>query len=58
MQVTDAVAILLTVGAGVAFIVGERALARVDDMQAIYWLTMGVGSLYAAVKLAKPGTRA
>ena len=58
MQVTDAVAILLTVGAGVAFIVGERALARVDDMQAIYWLTVGMGSLYASVRLVKPGTKA
>jgi hypothetical protein len=58
MQVMDAVAILLTVAAGLAFLVGERALVRVDDMQAIYWLIVGMASLYAAVKLGKPGAKA
>jgi hypothetical protein len=58
MQAIDALAVLLAVGAGVAFIVGGRALARLDDMQAIYWLVVGMGSLYAAVKLAKPGAKA
>jgi hypothetical protein len=58
MQAMDALAIVLAVGAGVAFIAGERALARLDDMQAIYWLVVGMGSLYAAVRIAKPGAKA
>jgi hypothetical protein len=57
MQVPDAVAILLTVGAGAAFIAGERALARADDMQAVYWLAVGMASLYASVKVGKPGAK-
>jgi hypothetical protein len=58
MQAIDAVAILLALGAGVSFIAGSRALAGLDDMQAIYWLAVGMGALYAAVKIARPGAKA
>jgi hypothetical protein len=51
-------AIALVVAAGAAFLVGESALARSDDLHAIYWLVVGVVSLRAAVGLAQPGAKA
>jgi hypothetical protein len=58
MQWSDALAIALAVGAGAAFLLGERALAAADDMHAIYWLAVGVVSLQASVQVAKPGAKA
>lgn len=58
MHWSDALAIALAVGAGAAFILGERALAAADDMRAIYWLAVGVVSLQASVQVARPGAKA
>jgi hypothetical protein len=58
MHFADAFALVLAVASGTAFLVGERALARADDGRAIYWLIVGVVSLYAAVEVAKPGAGA
>jgi len=58
MEVTDVLAILMAVAAGVSFIVGDRALARAEDIHALYWLVVGMASLYAAVQMAKPGAKA
>jgi hypothetical protein len=58
MQAMDVVAILLVVTAGGAFMAGEMALTRSDDMQAIYWLAVGTSSLYASAKIAKSGAKA
>jgi hypothetical protein len=58
MQAIDVVAILLVVTAGGAFMAGETALTRSDDIQAIYWLAVGTSSLYASVKIAKSGAKA
>jgi hypothetical protein len=58
MQLSDTLAIVLTVAAAAAIVVGERALAREEDMFALYWLTVGVVSLHAAVQIARPGARA
>ena len=58
MQLTDTLAIVLAVAAGAAFLVGERALAQEEDIRALYWLTVGVVSLYAAVQIARPGAKA
>jgi hypothetical protein len=58
MHWSDALAIALAVGAGAAFLCGERALAAADDMRAIYWLAVGVVALQASVQIAKPGARA
>ena len=58
MHWSDAIAIVLTAGAGAAFILGEGALAAADDMRAIYWLMVGVVSLYASVQVARPGAKA
>jgi hypothetical protein len=55
MQLSDMLAIVLAVASGAAFLVGEAALARAEDVHAIYWLTVGAISLHAAVQLARPG---
>ncbi len=57
MQWADAFAIVLAVSAGAAFLFGEQALARVEDLRALYWLAIGVLSLRAAVQIARPGAK-
>jgi hypothetical protein len=57
MTFVDALAIVLIVASGGAFIAGEVALSRAEDLRAIYWLTIGVVSLRAAVQITRPGTR-
>ncbi len=56
MQAFDVVAVLLLLLAVVAFAVGNAALARAEDIHALFWLVVGVVSMRAAVQLAKPGT--
>jgi hypothetical protein len=55
MQLSDVLAIVFVVAAAAAFLVGEGALVRAEDIRAIYWLAVGVVSLQAAVQIAKPG---
>lgn len=55
MQAFDVVAALLVVLSVVAFAVGNDALARAEDIHALYWLVVGVVSMRAAVQLARPG---
>ena len=56
MKALDVVAVLLVLVAVVAFAVGNAALARAEDIHALYWLVVGVVSLRAGVQLAKPGS--
>jgi hypothetical protein len=58
MQLVDVLAIALAIAAVVAFVLGEEALARAEDLQAIYWLIVGVVSLRAAVQVVRPGAKA
>jgi hypothetical protein len=58
MQFVDGVAIALVIAAGVAFALGETALARAEDLRALYWLAVGVVSLRAAVQIGRPGAKA
>jgi hypothetical protein len=58
MTLVDVLALALIVGAGAAFLAGEAALARAQDLQAIYWLAVGIVSLRAAVQIARPGAKA
>jgi hypothetical protein len=58
MQLVDLLAIALLGAAGAAFLVGESALARAEDLTALYWLVVGVVSLRAAVQVVRPGARA
>jgi hypothetical protein len=55
MQWVDLMAIALFVGAAGAFLAGEAALASADDLEAVYWLVVGVVSLRAAVQIGRPG---
>lgn len=54
MQLLDGVAIALVVAAGVAFGVGGSALARAEDLKALYWLVVGIVAVRSAVQLARP----
>jgi hypothetical protein len=58
MHLFDLLAIGLVVAAGGAFAAGELALARAEDLHAIYWLAVGAVSLRAAVQIARPGVSA
>jgi type IV secretory pathway VirB2 component (pilin) len=58
MQLSDVLAIVFVVVAGAAFLLGEGALARAEDIRAIYWLVVGATSLHAAVQIARPGAKA
>ncbi|HEY1696883.1 MAG TPA: hypothetical protein VGG39_32210 [Polyangiaceae bacterium] len=58
MHLVDALAIMLLVAATTAFVLGERALARAEDLSAMYWLVVGIVSLQAAVQVARPGKAA
>jgi hypothetical protein len=57
MQLVDLLAIALLVAAAVAFVFGEGALARAEDLQALYWLVVGVVALRSAVQVSRPGAR-
>ncbi|MBV9950146.1 MAG: hypothetical protein JOZ69_25120 [Myxococcales bacterium] len=57
MQLVDLLAIVLVVFGGAAFILGELALSRAEDLQALYWLAVGMIAVRAGVQVARPGAR-
>jgi hypothetical protein len=57
IQLPDALAISLLVGAAAAFVLGEFALAAAEDLHAIYWLAVGMACVRAAVHVARPGAK-
>lgn len=58
MQMLDVLAAALVVGAAAAFTLGAMALARASDVEAIYYLVIGVVALRAGVQLVRPGAGA
>jgi hypothetical protein len=58
MQLLDALAALLVVGAAAAFSFGALALTRSNDLEALYFLIVGVVALRAGVQLVRPGASA
>jgi hypothetical protein len=58
MQLLDILAAALIVGAAAAFTFGAMALARASDVEAIYYLVIGVVALRAGVQLVRPGANA
>jgi hypothetical protein len=58
MQVLDALAVLLVLGAAAAFTFGALALSRSNDVEALYFLVVGVVALRAGVQIVRPGTSA
>jgi hypothetical protein len=57
MHLVDVLAVVLLMAAGAALILGEGALARAEDLHALYWLAVGVAALRAATQVARPGAR-
>ncbi len=58
MQLLDVFAGALIVGAAAAFMFGASALARASDVEAIYYLVIGIVALRAGVQLVRPGAGA
>jgi hypothetical protein len=58
MQVGDVLAVALLIAAALAFWLGNSALARADDLKALYWLVIGVVAVRGAVQVARPGAKA
>lgn len=58
MHVSGGLAVVLIVGAGAAFALGALALARSNDVEAFYFLVVGVVALRAAVQIVRPGASA
>jgi hypothetical protein len=57
MRVVDVLGAVLLVMAVLAFVVGEVALARSQDLRALYCLVVGVVALRAAVQVVRPGAK-
>lgn len=57
MHVYDVLAVVLLVLAAAAFLLGSGALARAEDLTALYWLVVGMVTMRAAVQIAKSGVR-
>jgi len=57
MTLVDVLAIALVLASGGAFIFGESALSRTEDLRALYWLLVGIISLRAAIQMARPGSK-
>jgi hypothetical protein len=58
MKTVDGIAIALVIAAVAAFVLGESALSRAEDLHALYWLVVGVVALRAATLVARPGAKA
>lgn len=58
MQWLDVLAGVLVVGAAAAFTFGALALARASDVEAIYFLVVGLVALRGGVQLVRPGVGA
>lgn len=58
MQLLDLLAAALVLGAATAFTFGALALSRSNDVEALYFLVVGVVALRAGVQLVRPGANA
>lgn len=58
MHFLDALAALLILGAAGAFTVGAMALTRANDVEAVYFLVIGVVAIRAGIQLVRPGASA
>jgi predicted membrane channel-forming protein YqfA (hemolysin III family) len=53
MALVDIVAVVVLLGAAVAFFFGSTALARAEDLSAAYWLIVGTLAMRSAVHLVR-----
>lgn len=58
MQVLDVLGALLVLGAAAAFTFGALALTRSNDVEALYFLVVGIAALRAGVQIVRPGASA
>jgi hypothetical protein len=58
MQLLDGLAALLVLGAAAAFAFGATALSRANDIEAIYFLVVGIVALRAGIQIVRPGANA
>jgi hypothetical protein len=58
MQLLDALSALLVLGAAAAFAFGATALAHANDIEAIYFLVVGIVALRAGIQVVRPGASA
>ncbi len=58
MAILDVLGLVLVLGATVGFSLGALALARSNDMEAVFFLVAGFTSLRAGRQLARQGSRA
>jgi len=52
-RLLDALALLMLVLAGVAFLFGARHIASREDLHAIYWMVVGIAAIRAVSSLAR-----
>lgn len=58
MQLLDWLGAALVIAAAAAFTFGAMSLARANDVEAVYYLVVGVVALRAGVQLVRPGASA
>lgn len=58
MQLLDVLAAALVAGAAAAFAFGAMALSRSNDIEAIYFLVVGIVALRAGIQIVRPGANA
>lgn len=58
MQLVDGVAVLLVLGAAAAFTFGALALTKSNDLEALYYLIVGIVALRAGIQVVRPGANA
>lgn len=58
MQLLDVLGALLVLGATAAFTFGALALTRSNDVEALYFLVVGIAALRAGVQIVRPGASA
>ncbi|MBL8613164.1 MAG: hypothetical protein JNL38_37840 [Myxococcales bacterium] len=54
MHLVDVLALVVLVIGAVAFVLGGLALARSADLEALYWLVVGVVGVRASVQMVRP----
>ncbi|MBI2394964.1 MAG: hypothetical protein HYV09_35670 [Deltaproteobacteria bacterium] len=52
-RLLDALALVLLVGAGIAFLQGARHIGSREDLHAIYWMVVGIAMLRACSGVAR-----
>ncbi|WP_394844695.1 hypothetical protein LZC95_47550 [Pendulispora brunnea] len=57
MHLYDVLAVVLLVLGAVAFVLGGTALARAEDLTALYWMVAGLTTMRASVQIARSGVR-